>query len=78
MAPGPLPAALPVWGPGRRWLYCEGGTLVLGRKAALRPPACHPASGGGLVSQTPDSCHFAHDVSIETLRDLKRSLPQCE
>lgn len=76
MVPGPLPVAL--LGPGHRWLYCEGGTPVLGQKVKPHPPACHPASGGGPVSQTLDSCHFAHDVSIETLRDLKRSLLQCE
>ena len=50
MVSGPLPVAL--LGPGHRWLYCEGGTPVLGQKVKLHPPACHPASGGSFVGFT--------------------------
>lgn len=51
MALGPLPVAL--LGPGHRWLYCEGGTPMPGRKSSCthlhatlpREGSCQPDPG---------------------------------
>ncbi|XP_029089831.1 uncharacterized protein LOC114901840 [Monodon monoceros] len=53
MAPGPLPAALPAWGPGRRWLYCEGGTLRTRTPPLHRECRPHPESASSWSPGSP-------------------------